>query len=276
MAVITINFNGQLIPEDTALFKAGFRGIRYGDGLFETLYVQKSDIVYLEDHYFRLMASMRMLRMEIPMHFTMQFMQDEITKTLNANSLDEARVRYSIYRDAGGHYAPDSQSVIYLVEVAPYRRSSIDNYRIDLFRDFYINPDLLSTVKTTNKMLHILASIYVREHGFDNVVLMNQNKRIVEATNANVFMVTGSVIRTPPLTEGCIKGIMRKKVIGWVKDHPDLELQEEPFTHFEMLKADELFLTNSLIGIQPVSSYRKKTYVSEVSSMIGSGIDRSI
>ena len=276
MAEITINFNGQLIPEDTVLFKAGFRGIRYGDGLFETLYVQNGNIVFLEDHYFRLMASMRMLRMEIPMHFTMQYMEEEINKTLEANSLDEARVRYSIYRDATGLYAPDSQSVIYLVEAAPFRRSIVEEYRIDLFRDFYVNPDLLSTVKTTNKMLHILASIYVNEHGFDNVVMMNQNKRIVEATNANVFMVTGSVIQTPPLTEGCIKGIMRKKVITWVKENTDLELREEPFTHFEMLKADELFLTNSLIGIQPVSSYRKKTYVSEVSGRIGSGLDRLI
>ena len=71
-----INFNGT-ITNDNKL-SINNRGYRYGDGLFETIKVVNSKIIFWEDHYFRLMASMRILRMEIPMNFTMEYLEGQI------------------------------------------------------------------------------------------------------------------------------------------------------------------------------------------------------
>jgi len=60
-----VNINGNIIPEEQAFLSLNNRGFVYGDAVFETLKVIRSKPLFLEDHYFRLMASMRILRMEI-------------------------------------------------------------------------------------------------------------------------------------------------------------------------------------------------------------------
>ena len=94
------------------------RGFTYGDSLFDVLKVDAGQVAFLEEHYFRLMSSMRMLRMKIPSHFTLEVYEQEILKTLEANSEeDSARVRVSVFRDGGGHYAPKTNASAYLIEI---------------------------------------------------------------------------------------------------------------------------------------------------------------
>src|SRR5690606_40193945 len=109
-----INFNGTVV-ENTNIISINNRGYAYGDALFETIKVSSGHILFWEDHYFRLMASMRILRMEIPMNFTMEFLENEILKTLEANNLSKAtsRVRLNVNRVEGGKYAPDSNDIHY-------------------------------------------------------------------------------------------------------------------------------------------------------------------
>ena len=84
-----IYFNGNIVPEDSKYLNQGNRGLRYGDALFETMRASNGVIFFWEDHYLRLMASMRMLRMEIPMSFTLETLDDAIQKVLVANELDK-------------------------------------------------------------------------------------------------------------------------------------------------------------------------------------------
>ena len=86
-----INFNGKLI-ENITFISSDNRGYKYGDALFETLKVVHGKILFWEDHYFRLMSSMRIMRMEIPMNFTMEFLEQEILKTINVNGLENRRL----------------------------------------------------------------------------------------------------------------------------------------------------------------------------------------
>ena len=78
-----INFNGTLESPENFTLTINNRAFKYGDGIFETLKVLNNNVVFWEDHYFRLMSSMRMLRMKIPMSFTLEFLEAEILKTLN-------------------------------------------------------------------------------------------------------------------------------------------------------------------------------------------------
>jgi branched-chain amino acid aminotransferase len=111
-----------------------------------------------------------------------------------------------------------------------------------------------------------LGSIYAQENGLDNCLLLNTNKQVVEALNGNLFLINGTTIKTPPLVDGCLKGIMRKQVMELIKDIDGYDILEESVSAFELQKADELFMTNVIQGIQPITAYRKKDYSTKVSN----------
>jgi len=260
-----LNFNGKLIDPTDFSFSSNNRAFKYGDAVFETLNIQNNTVVFFEDHYFRLMASMRMLRMEIPMEFTLEFLEQEILKTVaTQNSFTKARVRLTIFRKDGGLYSPKTNEIDYLIEFSENEYITKTQYRIDLFKDFYNYSGLLSTIKTSNRMLNTLASIFMQENELDNCILINEKKGVVEATNANIFIVKGNEIKTPALEEGCIKGIVRKKIIDILSSNKEYTLLESSISPFEMQKADEIFITNSIIGLQPVTNYRKKEFKTEI------------
>jgi len=268
-----INFNGNIINEAEVL-TFNNRGYNYGDSLFETIKILSGKPLFFEDHYFRLMASMRILRMEIPMNFTIEFLENEIIKTLNANTLlnSSAKVKINIHRNEGGLYLPMTNDISYIISCQSLTEDIFsineESYEVDLFKDYYISPSLLSTLKTNNKALNVVASIYAKENNLDNCLILNTNKNVVEALNGNIFIVKNNRIKTPPLIDGCLKGVMRKQVVEILQSIPEYSFEEVSISPFELQKADELFLTNVIVGIQPISKYRKKDFTNEISKML--------
>ncbi|WP_343486563.1 aminotransferase class IV [Allomuricauda sp. d1] len=266
-----VNFNGNLLSEDSTFLNHQNRGLKYGDAVFETLRVVNGAIYFWEDHYFRLMASMRVLRMEIPMEFTLEFLQDEILKTVDSNdcSNEPCRVRLTVFRKDGGLYTPATNDVSYVIEVkkldSPFYILSEAAYEVELFKDYYVNADMLSNLKTTNKIINVVAGVFATENDYDNCMLLNGSKQVVEAINGNIFLVNGTTVKTPPLKDGCLDGVLRKKLMQIIERDDVYELLEESISPFELQKADELFLTNVVVGIQPFTKYRKKEFSSEVS-----------
>ncbi|MEH6538320.1 MAG: aminotransferase class IV [Psychroserpens sp.] len=265
-----INFNGKLV-EDSSFITNQNRGYKYGDALFETLKVVHGKILFWEDHYFRLMASMRIMRMEIPMDFTMEFLESEIIKTINVNGLakSSARVRFDVDRGDGGKYLPKDKVVSFSINAELlnndfYAISSQESYTVDLFKDYFVAPGLLSTLKTNNKAINVLGSIYAEENDFDNCLLLNTNKNVVEALNGNLFLINGETIKTPPIGDGCLNGIMRKQMIDVILNSGDYVLEESSISPFELQKADELFMTNVIVGVQPILKYRKKEFATKI------------
>ncbi len=268
-----INFNGNIIKNDLSL-NGNNRAFKYGDGLFETLKIINGKVIFVEDHYFRLMASMRMLRMHISMGLTLEFFENEILKTVIANKLIDARVRLSVFRNDGGLYLPKNNAVGYLIESHELVVNIKKDYKVDLFKDYYVNSDLLSTLKTNNRILNVVASIYADENELDNCILINEKKQLVEAINANIFLIKDKVVKTPALSEGCIKGVVRKNLIALISKDKNFEIQETEISPFELQKADEVFLTNAIVGIQPVINYRKKTFTTEISDYLRKELDK--
>jgi len=258
-----ININGSLVSNESEMLTNN-RAFKFGDGIFDTLKAFRGNVFFLEDHYFRLMSSMRMLRMEIPMDFTLQYYKEQIEKTLEANHCSIlARVRVSVFRRSGGFYTPLTNDIDFLIEASSIKNREKGDYEIELFKDFYLPSGLLSTIKTNNKILNVLAGIFADENGFQNSVLINEKKNLVEAMNANVFLVKGSNVITPPLEDGCLNGIIRKQILRIVEKMDNLKIQEISISPFELMKADEVFLTNSIMDIQSVTKYRKKTYATD-------------
>lgn len=261
-----INFNGTL-QEGHSFSLHDNRAFLYGDAVFETLRTLDGKILFLEDHYFRLMASMRILRMEIPMNFTMEYMEEQVKNLLERYAESSScRVRVSVYRKTGGYYKPLDNNVEFIITAEPLNNAlyTIDEgaYEVDLFKDYYITAHLLSTIKSTNKIVQITGSIYAHENGLDNCILLNDAKNVVEALQGNLFMLKDNKLVTPPLSDGCLNGIMRKQIIKLAAKIEGLEIEEASISPFDLQKADELFITNIIKGIQPITKYRKKEYTS--------------
>lgn len=267
-----VNNNGYLI-EDTSIIETENRAFLFGDGIFETLRIRESSILFLEDHYFRLMAAMRIVRMEIPENFTLEYLQEQLLKTVKANHCTEsARVRITVYRNHGGYYLPKTNAVGFLIQVTPLPSSDYmfcsSTYEVDLYKDFHISKHLLSTLKTTNKMLYITGSIFAAENGLQNCLLLNEDKNVVEALQGNIFMLIDNILVTPPISDGCLNGIMRKKILEIARSMDSLDVSEKSISPFDLQKADELFITNVIQGIQPITKYRKKEFSTSLSEKL--------
>jgi branched-chain amino acid aminotransferase len=265
-----INLNGTILEKHKAAISISNRGLNYGDAIFETLRVSAGKIYFWEDHYFRLMASMRILRMEIPMSFTQEYLEKQILATIEANGTITAayRVKILVWRQEGGLYSPAINEIDFSVQCSDLKNSfyllSQDHYEVELFKDHYITSGLLSTLKTNNKIINVLGSIFAKENGYENCLLLNEKKQIVEALNGNIFLVKGDSIKTPPLKDGCLKGIMRKQILTILADMHDYDMQEVSISPFELQKADEMFVTNVITGIQSITKYRKKQYTNTI------------
>jgi branched-chain amino acid aminotransferase len=265
-----INYNGALIEKESFQLSKNNRGFSYGDSLFETIRIEEGEICFLEDHYFRLMASMRMIRMEIPMRLTYEYLEKQILNLMKLIGEDKvSKVKCTVYRKEGGLYTPDTNEIEFLIEAFDARGLVKPVYEIDIYKDHYVNSGLLSTLKSSNRLLNVVASIYAKENDLDACVLINEDKKIVEVTNANIFLLKDRVIRTPKLLDGCIKGIARKKIIEIIEKDASFEIIEESISPFDIQKADEVFVTNAIVGVQPVTKYRKKNFETTVGEKIG-------
>lgn len=267
-----INFNGSIVSNDASLLTQN-RAFLYGDAVFETVKIVNSKVLFLEDHYFRLMSSMRVIRMEIPMNFTMEYFEGQILALATAKNMEiSARARITVYRNDGGYYLPKTNTVSFLINVeglgsAMYSINQGD-YVVDLYTDFYVTRHLLSSIKTTNKIINITASIFADENGFDNCLLLNDSKNVIEALQGNIFMVKGNTLITPPVSEGCLNGVMRKQILALARKIENFDVVEQAISPFDLQKSDELFITNVIKGIQPVTKYRKKEFATNVSQLL--------
>jgi branched-chain amino acid aminotransferase len=267
-----INFNGTIVSQDANILTQN-RAFLYGDAVFETVKIINNKILFLEDHYFRLMSSMRVVRMEIPMNFTMEYFEEQILSLVKNNTLvDSARARITVYRNDGGYYLPQNNTISFLIHAIALEKTmySIEQkeYEVDLYKDFYVTKQLLSSIKTTNKIINITGSIYANENGLDNCILLNDSKNVVEALQGNIFMLLGNKLITPPVSEGCLNGVMRKQILGLAKKIEHIEVLEDVISPFDLQKADELFITNVIKGIQPVTKYRKKEFTTKLANVL--------
>jgi branched-chain amino acid aminotransferase len=266
-----INLNGKLVEADSILMHN--RAFLYGDAVFETLKLVNGKVLFMEDHYFRLMASMRIIRMQIPMNFTLEYLEEQIIQLAERNFFSAScRIRLTVYRNDGGYYLPLSRSVSFLISVKPLDNQvyafANEPYEVELFKDFYVTKQLLSTIKSTNRLINTVGSIFVEENGYQNCLLLNEEKNVVEALNGNLFMFIGNRLTTPPLSEGCLNGVMRKQILTIAKKIAEIEVIEEPISPFDLQKADELFITNVISGIQPITQYRKKEFESVLAKVL--------
>ena len=257
-----INFNGEITDLSNQLINN--RGFLYGDAVFETLIVFNNKILFWEDHYFRLMSSMRIIRLDIPDKYKPEFFKENIIKIHNSISqTGNSRIRINIYRSSHGKYKPEKNTPSFIISCESINYSNYElnkgHYEVDLFKDYYLDNQLISSIKSNNKIINVVASIYASENGFDNCILLNKEKLVSEFINSNLFIIKEEKIYTPSLKSGCLNGVLRKSLFK-ILSSSSFELYEQDLSTFDITQSDEIFGTNIAQGIFSVTKFRKKEY----------------
>lgn len=265
-----VSFSGDLIGSTDFAIGIENRSFKFGDGLFETMKFSRGKLHFWEDHYFRLMSSMRILRMEIPMEFSPEYFLDQINEFISANHLDgqAVRLRWTVFRKDGGLYVPKSNNIEWVLEGSQVENDLFvlneTGLQIELYKEHYKPKGLLANIKSTSSQFYNVAGVYISENKWDEAVIINDDKHVVESLYGNLFMVKDGVLITPSLSTGCIKGVMRKNILEIAKIM-EIPVEEKNFSPFDLQRADEVFITNAIKGIQWVSGYRKKVYQKDLS-----------
>lgn len=263
-----LNFNGSFIKEGLPVVTANNRGLRYGDGLFETMKCANGDIKLKELHFERLLKGMALLKIKLPAHVTTGYLEEETRQTLSKNRIDgSARARLMVTRGDGGLYELDGDGGDFIIQVwdlAGVKEEFNENgLVIGLYEDAFKPCDALSNIKSNNYLLYAMAAIYAKETKKNDCLVMNMHKRICDATIANVFWVKNEKIYTPPLSEGCVAGVMRKNLLQKIDG-----IIQQPCEIKDLENADEIFLTNAISGLRWVAGFNGKIYGNTVSRKI--------
>ena len=257
-----INFNGKITDLSDQLINN--RAFLYGDAVFETLIIFNDKILFWEDHYFRLMSSMRIIRLDIPDKYTPEFFKENIIKIHNnISQTGNSRIRINIYRSSGGKYKPEKNAPSFIIscESINYNTYKLNkgHYEVDLYKDYYLDNQLISSIKSNNKIINVVASIYASENGFNNCILLNKDKLVSEFINSNLFIIKDEKIYTPTLKSGCLNGVVRKNLFK-ILSSSSFEVCEQDLSTFDITQSDEIFGTNIAQGIFSVTKFRKKDY----------------
>lgn len=260
--------NGHLISVYEPSVPFTNRAFRYGDALFESIRICNNKIMFLKEHLTRLKLGMTVLRMNLPAEFTSENIAEMISVLLKKNEdLPNARIRLTVFRKEGGYYAPESNDISFLIETTSMPGAYEFNQKgiwVDIYADIKKSINKLSNIKSANALLYVMAGVAKQSMKLDECLLVNENGTICEAISSNVFVVKNGTLFTSPLTEGCVAGVMRKQIMHMATENKILTF-ESPLTMYTLLNGDEVFLTNSIQGIQWVGQYKDRFYTNKIS-----------
>ena len=254
--------NGNVFEDGAPEVSLLNRSFKYGDGLFETMRVFKGKILFLEQHFLRLRHGMGILGLAYEPSLFFILLEKELYRAIELNGAEQqARLRLHVYRAGTGAYAPLDDSPYYLIEAYALKQDGLQQpYSVSLgfFPQLALGYTPLSACKTASALPYVLAARYAKTQGWDDALIMGVGG-IAESSAANVFLIKNKRISTPPLTSGCLPGVMRG-VVMQLAQQMRIPFQEKNISLRDVRQADEVFLTNSIKGIQSVNaiSERKK------------------
>ncbi len=266
------NYNGKLFKEGSPVIGADNRGLRYGDGLFETMKMKNGKLVFEDEHFARLWKGLKVLQFDIPKHFTVEWLQQEIMSLAKKNGHETAaRIRLSMVRGDGGLFDAKNHLPNYIIQTWPLAAGNgewnSNGLVLGIYEASKKSCDILSNLKHNNYLPYILAALHAKKEKWNDAILLNTNAGICETTIANIFIIKNNVVYTPSLSEGCVAGVMRRMVIKNLVN-ANWEIIEKNLSTAEVLNADEIFLTNSIYDIRWVQRIGDTTYGNVVTQNI--------
>ncbi len=234
--------NGQVLQEEDAKISITDLSYQFGYGLFETIRCENGIPVFFEDHYKRLTHSAKEIGMPFPVEEAE--VKEWIKNVLNANALENARIKIIISKRL-----EDKFNVVIIP--AALEKLPLSYFLISwiLHRD---SRSISFRHKTTSRGDSYVAYRYAQENSFNDALYLNDKNELVECTRANIFLVMEDKIITPLLESGILSGVTRTKVLELAKEN-NIQIEEKNVHSLYLSKAKEVFITNAIIGIMPVS-----------------------
>lgn len=258
-----INYNGNLINENEPIVGANNRGLRYGDGLFETISYKNGNFVLLDAHLNRLWLGMKLLQFDIPTLFTKSYITDQLNKLVLKNKEEASRVRLMVFRGDGGLYDPENLKPHFIIQSWPLQTITheLNNNGLDLciYRDAHKSCDVFSNIKHNNYLPYFMGALYAKKQKCNDAIILNQMGNVCDSTIANIFLIKDKRILTPALQEGCVAGTMRHFLIHTLQAL-NYEVMETTVPVDMLANADEVFLTNAIYNIRWVKSIENTQY----------------
>jgi branched-subunit amino acid aminotransferase/4-amino-4-deoxychorismate lyase len=280
MEKFPVIYNGCFFEAGVPFLDANNRAFRYGDSLFESIRIINGKPIFLEGHISRLFEGMQVLGIDRPIEYSIDYFRNFILQLIEKSSVTEGgRARISVFRNGDGYFTPNDNSPSFTVEVQPYLHNfytlNEDGLNIDIYADIKKPVNKLSMYKTGSSLIYVMAGMYARSSKLDESLIVNDRGNIIEASNANLFIVSNGVLYTPTLADGCLAGVMRMQVINLALDYK-IKVYECSLTPQNLLVADEVFVTNAIRGLQWVGSYRQKRYYNKITRDLVEKLNRSL
>jgi len=272
-------YNKKYYHTGTPVVSAGNNGLRYGDGLFEAMRMREGKIINIDFHFERLFSGMKILQLGIPDFFSRSFFERTVSELLLKNSIfKNARIRLMFFRGDGGIFDPGNDAVNYIIETYPLSDKIELNEKglvVDVFAGAKKSCDQFSNLKSNNYLPSVMAGLFAQKNNLNDAIILNTYERVCESAIANIFIIKDYKICTPPLSEGCVAGTMRR----WMLEKFSLEnyvVSEKALSVNDVMDADELFLTNAIHPVRWVKKLRDKNYENRIVKEIHQSLIQNI
>jgi len=273
--------NGDILPDTSPVISIYNRSFNFGDGLVEEMRTRGDIILFLDDHWNYLRKAMTLLKMNFERLPPKSDFEFSVRRLLHRNKLLKSScLKLIIVRKNGITQKDISDEIEYYITVQPLENAIFTISDKGLFVGIYTDiPKFItpfSCIKTTSNMQTVLSLIKVREKGINDVIFLNTDGNLVEATCSNLFVVQeDGTIFTTPLSDGCVDSVMRKKIIEIAKENKMNIIDTQslgPKTLYN--PTAEILLTNSIDGIQWVMGYRDKRYYNRMAKKLTELLNR--
>lgn len=253
------------------------RGLQYGDGLFETLAVVDGQPVYLDQHLQRLQQGCKRLLIPCP---DLDVLAQESAQLSESESL--AVLKIIITRGVGGrgYRQPETVSATRILSIHPYPLYP-DDYKKTGIRARFCQTPLgmnckLAGLKHLNRLEQVLARAEWQDPDIQEGLMLDVSGNVIEGTMSNLFFVKDLTLFTSPLTYSGIAGIIRERILQLARMH-DIPIKEQYFMQETLLVADELFVTNSIIGLWPIRQLEQQVFVvGHITQQLQGCLERSL
>lgn len=236
------------------------RAFLFGDAVKTFFFVRNNQLMMAEECYFYLMASMRKMRMNIPLSYTLEFFQNLFQEKVLDLGFSDGIITFLAYRKTGGNALERSEVAYYFSmkhfdDVLALQKSM----ELDLIKEINVNTNLLSNIRV-HCPENIYAEIYAKENDLDDVILLNPNKRIARSIFGNLLFLQEKTIKIPKQSEGAYISPLMENLVTYIHKDNIAEIEQAELIAFESQKAEEILMISDEKGIFPVSKIRNKTF----------------